>query len=326
MFNFVIRRLLQAIPTILLASVLIFGISAMAPGDFLTPARLNPNISPEQIVALEKNFGLDKPVWQQYFLWMSNIFKGDFGMSFMYQQPALEIIIPRIQNSLYLAVIMIISFFALSISIGVYGALNQNSLGDKISGAFVYILLGFPSFFIALLVMFVILKVNQATGWSIPIGGMTSTDHDSLSAVGKFFDIMKHALIPGLLAGTIDIGGQSRYIRGLMIEQLQSDYVRTAKAKGLSESIVIWKHTFRNAVLPLVAGLGGLLPAMIGGIGFIEVVFAYPGITPMMLAALKASDLYVVTGFTLIIALLLIIGNIIADFLQSAVDPRVRLE
>lgn len=325
MIPFLLRRLVQSIPTLLLASLLIFFVIQLAPGDFLTPAKLNPNISSEQLAALERNFGLDRPVWQQYLFWMGNMFKGDFGLSFQYQQPVLDIIWPRILNSLYLAVMSLVLFYSIAIPLGVYGAVRQNSPGDNAINVVLYFLLGFPSFFLALIVIYFILQLRNATGLDIPIGGMTSNNFDDLSVFEQMLDVLKHLIIPALVLAISDAAGLTRVIRGQMLEVMRSDYVRTARAKGVSERTAIWKHTFRNAILPIVAGIGGLLPALISGVGFLEVVFAYPGITPMLLTAIGTQDLYLIAGFTVITTVLLIIGNIISDILLAVVDPRVKV-
>ncbi|ANE44901.1 ABC transporter permease [Deinococcus puniceus] len=325
MIPFLLRRLVQSIPTLLLASILIFFVIQLAPGDFLTPAKLNPNISEEQIAALQRNFGLDRPAWQQYLFWMGNMFQGDFGLSFQYQQPVLDIIWPRILNSLYLALMSLILYYSISIPLGVYGAVRQNSPGDNAVNVVLYFLLGFPSFFLALIVIYFILQIRNATGLDIPIGGMTSNNFEELSPFGQMLDILKHLIIPALVLAISDAAGLTRVIRGQMLEVMRSDYVRTARAKGVSERTAIWKHTFRNAILPIVAGIGGLLPALISGVGFLEVVFAYPGITPMLLTAIGTQDLYLIAGFTVITTVLLIIGNVISDILLAVVDPRVKV-
>ncbi|KEF34992.1 peptide ABC transporter permease [Deinococcus sp. RL] len=325
MIPFLLRRLVQSIPTLLIASVLIFFVISLAPGDFLTPAKLNPNISPEQIEILSRNFGLDRPVWEQYFRWMGNMLRGDFGLSFQYQQPVLDVIWPRVKNSLWLVLLSTVLFYAIAIPVGVYGAVRQNSLGDKSINVVLYFLLGFPSFFLALIVIYFILQFRNATGLDVPIGGMTSNNFEELSGLGKVLDILKHLIIPATVLAISDAAGLTRVIRGQMLEVMRSDYVRTARAKGVSERSVIWKHTFRNGILPIVAGIGGLLPAAISGAGFMEVVFAYPGVTPMLLAALNTQDLYLVAGFTVITTVLLIIGNAISDLLLAVVDPRVKV-
>lgn len=327
MIPFLIRRLLQSIPTILLSSLLIFFIISLAPGDFLTPAKLNPNISQEQLDALTRNFGLDRPVWEQYLLWIKNIFlRGDFGLSFQYQQPVWNIMWPRVLNSLWLVLLIIVLFYSMAIPLGVYGAVRQNSTGDKVVNVFMYFLLGFPSFFIALLALYAILRIRYSTGWDVPIGGMRSSDFDSLSPGMQALDVAKHLAIPAFIAAITDVAGLSRYIRALMLDVLRSDYIRTARAKGVSESVAVWKHTFRNAILPIVGGIGGVLPGLIGGAGFIEVVFAYPGMTPMILDALASQDLYLIAGFTMITTILLIVGNMLADILLAVVDPRIKVE
>lgn len=325
MIPFLLRRLVQSIPTLLLSSILIFFVIQLAPGDFLTTARLNPNISPEQVAALERNFGLDRPVWQQYLLWMGNMLRGDFGLSFQYQQPVLDVIWPRIKNSLWLVLLNLAFFYAIAIPVGVYGAIRQNSLGDKAISVVLYFLLGFPSFFLALIVIYFILQIRNATGLDIPIGGMTSNNFEELSGFGRVLDIAKHLIIPALVLAISDAAGLTRVIRGQMLEVMRSDYIRTARAKGVGERSVIWKHTFRNGILPIVAGIGGLLPAAVSGAGFMEVVFAYPGITPMLLTAINTQDLYLIAGFTVITTILLIVGNAISDILLAVVDPRVKV-
>lgn len=325
MIPFLLRRLVQSIPTLLLASILIFFVIQLAPGDFLTPAKLNPNISEEQIAALQRNFGLDRPAWQQYLFWMSNMFQGNFGLSFQYQQPVLDIIWPRIINSMMLAVMSLVLFYSIAIPLGVYGAVRQNTPGDNTVNIVLYFLLGFPTFFLALIVIYFILQARSATGLDIPIGGMTSSGFEELSIFGQALDILKHLIIPALVLAITDAAGLTRVIRGQMLEVMRSDYVRTARAKGVSERTAIWKHTFRNAILPVVANIGGLLPALISGVGFLEVVFAYPGMTPMLLNAINSQDLYLIAGFTVITTVLLIIGNVISDLLLAVVDPRVKV-
>ncbi len=326
MIPFLLRRLVQSVPTLFLASILIFFVIQLAPGDFLTPAKLNPNISPEALAALERNFGLDRHPIEQYFLWMKNmLFNFDLGLSFSYQQPVLDVIKPRIANSMYLVLLSTLLFYAIAIPIGVFGAVRQNSLGDKTINVILYFLLGFPSFFLALIVIYFILQIRSATGLDIPINGMTSNGFDSMTPVQKFLDIAKHLLIPAIILAVSDAAGLTRVIRGQMLEVMRSDYIRTARAKGVSERTAIWKHTFRNAILPIVANIGGLLPGAVAGAGFIEVVFAYPGITPMILDALNAQDLYLIAGFTVITTVLLVIGNALGDILLAVVDPRIKV-
>lgn len=325
MIPFLMRRVVQSIPTLLLASILIFFVIQLAPGDFLTPARLNPGISEQQLTNLAQNFGLDRPVWQQYLLWMKNMFHGDFGLSFQYTQPVLDVIWPRIVNSVWLVLLYIVLFYAIAIPVGVFGAVRQNSLADKSVNVVLYFLLGFPSFFLSLIVIYGILLFRNKTHIDVPLNGMTSAGFDGMTALQKIWDVLKHLMIPALVLAITDAAGLTRVIRGQMLEIMHADYIRTARAKGVSERTAIWKHTFRNAIVPIVAGIGGLLPAAVSGAGFAEVVFAYPGITPMLLTAINTSDLYLIAGFTVIVTILLIIGNALSDILLAVVDPRIKV-
>jgi peptide/nickel transport system permease protein len=324
MLTFLLRRLLNLLPTFLLATVLVFSIIQLAPGDFLTPAKLNPGISQQQLQNLAESFGLNKPIWQQYFQWLWNMLRGDLGLSFSYTQPVFDVAWPRVLNSMKLVLVFLILFYAISIPLGVYGAVRQYSLGDRISGVVFYFLLGFPSFFIALLVIFFVLKLRQATGWNIPLIGMTSDNYDQLGPLGRFWDTLKHLLIPGLVLSLGSVAGFTRVLRGQMLENLRSDYIRTARSKGVPEFSVIYKHTLRNAIIPFVAGIGGLLPGLITGAGFVEVVFAYPGITPMLLDALNAQDFYLIAAFAILPMIFLFLGNAVSDILLAVVDPRIR--
>lgn len=327
MLPFILRRLVQFIPTLLLSSFLIFIVISLAPGDFLTAARLNPNISPELLAAQAHNLGLDKPVLVQYLLWMKNILlHGDFGLSFAYTQPVWNIMLPRIVNSLWLVLLITVLYYGMAIPLGVFGAVRQNSFADRTLNVFMYFLLGFPSFFLGLIAVYAILQLRYKYHWDIPVGGMTSDGFAQMSAGQKVLDVAEHLIIPALVVSVHSVATLSRVIRGQMLEVLHSDYIRTARAKGVSERVAIWKHMFKNGILPFVANIGGELPGLIAGAGFIEMVFAYPGITPMLLDALNSKDLYLIAGFNLVTTVLLIIGNILADILLVSVDPRVRLE
>ena len=324
MLPFMLRRVVNAIPTIIGATLLIFFIIQAAPGDFLTQQLLDPNVSPQQIANLRAQFGLDQPVVVQYFYWVKELVQGNLGESFAYKQPVLQVILPRALNSLYLVLLSQVIFYFIAIPLGVYGAVRQYSLGDKVTSTLMYILLGFPTFFLALLVIYLILQVRYATHWDIPLIGMTSSNYAQLNPLGKFLDVLKHIAIPATVLAISGVASFTRVLRGQMLEYLGSDFIRTARAKGLSDFRVIYKHTLRNAIIPFIAGIGTLLPALISGAGLIEVVFSYPGITPMLLDSLAATDLYVLAGFSLIGILFLIVGNLLSDILLSAVDPRIR--
>lgn len=324
MTAFILRRILNAVPTLFGCSLLIFFVTQAAPGDFLSARLTDPNIRPEAIENLRRNFGLDQPVLQQYVTWLGNIVRGDFGLSFTYRAPVLEVIAPRVLNSLYLVLLSTLFLYLIAVPFGVYGAVNQYSLGDKVTSVVSYFFLGLPSFFFGLIVIYFVLQLNFATGWGIPVAGLTSSNHDTLSPVGKLLDVASHLVIPALVLVLGDIAGLSRFMRGQMLEYLGQDFVRTARSKGLREGVVIYKHTLRNAIIPFVATIGGLLPGLFTGAGLIEVVFSYPGITPMFLTAIGQQDIFIISGFGMLTALLLVVGNLLGDLALAAVDPRIR--
>lgn len=324
MFGFLVRRIINLIPTVLGASVLIFFLIQAAPGDFLATKALSATDNGEIIQNLRENFGLDKDPITQYFIWMGNLLQGDFGISFAYRAPVLDIIMPRIINSLYLVVLGLVILYVVAIPAGVYSAVRQYSLGDSVISTVSYFFLGIPSFFFALIAIYLILHLNYATGWEIPLAGMTSNGFRNFSTWEKFLDVASHLIIPAVILALQDIAGFSRYLRAQMLEYLDADFIRTARSKGVRERSVVYKHALRLAIVPIIATIGAILPALLAGAGFVEVVFSYPGITPLFLTAIFQQDLYVLSGFLIMTTVLLVIGNVLSDLLLAAVDPRIR--
>lgn len=325
MLPYVLRRVLQFIPTFLLATLLAFLITQAAPGDFLSQLKENPSVRPETIARLRERFGLDQPVLLQYVYWLKNFLLGDLGDSFQYKRPVAEVITGPLLNSLILVAISTILHFAVSIPAGVYSAMKPYSAGDRIFTVLAYIGLGVPSFFFGLLAIWAMLKLQQSTGWDLPIGNKSSSSlSPDVSYLRHTWDVFLHALIPSLILVFRGISSESRFIRGQMLEVLNQDFIRTARAKGLNQNAVVYKHAFRMAVIPTIAGLGGLLPALIGGAGFLEIVFNWPGLTPLQLTALGNQDIYILQAVTALGALLYMVGNLLADLLLATVDPRIR--
>jgi len=321
---FVLKRLVQLVPTFLLGTIVLFVIVQAAPGDFLTQLTQNPKISAERVATLRSLYGLDQSGVVQYWRWITHFLQGDLGISFSANRPVWEVVAPRLVNSLILVVISTVLTYVLAILLGVYGALKPYSLPDRIFSVLAYFGLGIPSFFFALLALYGLVVIKQNTGWDVPIGGKTSAALVDPGFFRNAWDIFLHALIPSIILALRGISSESRFIRGQMLEVLGQDYIRTARAKGLDSMVVIYKHAFRNAALPLVSGLGSLLPALISGAGFVEVVFNWPGLTPLLLDALGTQDLYVVVSTTAISTLLYIVGNVLSDLALAAVDPRIR--
>jgi len=324
--QYITRRVLQFIPTFLLATLLAFLITQAAPGDFLSALKENPSVRPETIARLRERFGLDQPVLVQYFYWLKNmLFNGYLGESFQYHRPVTEIIAGPFLNSLILVAISTILHFAVSIPIGVYSAMRPYSLGDRFFTTMAYLGLGVPSFFFGLLAIYAMLKLKQSFGWDLPLGGKSSSVlSPDIGEWRRFWDVFLHALVPSIILVLRGISSESRFIRGQMLEVINQDFIRTARAKGLADRKIVYKHAFRLAVIPTIAGLGGLLPALIGGAGFLEIVFNWPGLTPLQLTALNNQDLYILMAVTAIATILYMVGNLLADLLLATVDPRIR--
>lgn len=325
MLPYILRRFANLIPVFIGATMLTFLIIQAAPGDFLDAKRLDPRTTPETISRIERQFGLDKPIFVQYGLWLKNFVTGNLGISFESNVPVWDLIGPKVFNSMILVFGSTLLLYFIAIPVGIYGAVRQYSLGDKTISMFSYFFLGFPSFFFALILIFGILQLNWAFNAKIlPVGGMTSEYFDTLSPIGKVINVLWHTLAPMIALLLRSIAGESRSFRAQMLEFLNQDFVRTARAKGLTERVVIYKHTLRNAITPFVANIGGLLPSIFAGAGFIEVVFNWPGLTPVFLEALFSQDIYVNVSIGAITLVLLVIGNLMSDFLLGVVDPRIR--
>ena len=331
MLPYIIRRFFHLIPTFLGATLLAFLISQLVPGDFVTQRALEPNVRQETIDRMRAQFGLDQPVLVQYVRWMGSLVQGDLGMSFSSNQPVMNVIRRPIQNSLYLVLFATILLWLMAIPLGVFSAVRQYTFGDQAVSAVSYFGLAIPNFFFAqvlVLGLFLFRGFTRETfGYSsllFPVAGMTSNGWENFTPWRQFWDIMWHMVIPGFVVATGSIAGFTRVLRGQMIEYLGSDFIRTAKAKGLGNRSITYKHALRPAIIPFIAGIGALLPSLIGGAGLVEVVMAWPGITPRLLDAITRQDIYVVLGFLVISSLLLMIGNLISDLLLAVADPRIR--
>lgn len=333
MLPYIIRRLFHLIPTFIGATMLAFLISQLVPGDFFAMKALEPNVRPETIERLRAQYGLDQPMYVQYVRWMLNILQGDLGLSFSSNQPVTNLITRPIQNSMLLVVVSIVLLWAMAIPLGVYSAVRQYSMGDQLVSAFAYFGLAIPNFFFAQVLILGIFLLRGFTRDTfdynqvlLPVAGMTSNGFETFTRWEQIRNVAWHTIMPAFVVATAGIAGFTRVLRGQMIEYLGSDFIRTARSKGLGQRTVTYKHALRPAVIPFVAGIGGLLPSLIGGAGLVEIVVSWPGITPRLLDAITRQDIYVVLGFLVISTLLLMIGNLISDLLLAAVDPRIRYQ
>ncbi|MFQ5867541.1 MAG: ABC transporter permease [bacterium] len=321
MLEYVVRRLLFIIPLLLGITIITFVVIHLSPGgpaDMLTG--LSPKVGAEAKARLHSLYGLDRPIHVQYWHWLSRIVRFDFGESFKDGRLVITKVLERLPATLLLNVLSLLLIFFIALPIGITSAVRQDSFFDK--GMTVFVFLGFsvPAFWLALLLM---LLFGVVLGW-LPISGMHSVNFLYFSFWGKLWDIIKHLILPVFVSAFGGLAYLSRYSRASMLEVLRQDYIRTARAKGVPEQKVIYKHALRNALIPIVTLLGLSLPALIGG-GFIfETIFAWPGMGRLGYQAIMSRDYPVIMGVGVIAALLTLLGNLIADITYAFVDPRIR--
>lgn len=322
MFGYTLKRLLQALLTLFLASALSFAIIQLAPGDYLSTLKLDPQISPERIEELQRQFGLDRPAFVQYWLWLKEILlHGNFGTSFVYQRSVASLLWERIPATLLLAIASIGVTWAIAIPLGIVGAMQQNRWLDQGLRLLSYIGQGFPSLITALLLL--VLAQNVPF---FPVGNMTSIDHADLSPLGQLLDIGWHMILPTLALSITSFAGLQRLTRGNLLDVLRQNYIQTARAKGLSENRVVYVHALRNAINPLVTLLGFEFASLLSGAFIAEFFFNWPGLGRLILQAVQAQDLYLVMASLMMGAVMLIVGNLLADLLLKVVDPRIQLK
>ncbi|MEW6558160.1 MAG: ABC transporter permease [Elusimicrobiota bacterium] len=321
MLSYIIRRLLLTIPMLIGITIITFLVMHLSPGkptDILTD--MNQKITAEAKQRLVALYGLDKPVYVQYWWWLKRLAKLDFGKSFKDDRPVIKKILERFPATLLLNFLSIILIFVSAIPIGVCSVVKKDSVFDKITTIFVFVGFSVPTFWFAILLM---IFFGLHLGW-LPISGFRSVNFDELTLLGKFWDIAKHLVLPVFVSAFTGIAGLSRYTKSAMLEVLHQDYIRTARAKGLSEMTVIFKHALRNALIPVVTILGLTLPDLIGGSFIFETIFAWPGMGRLGYEAIMARDYPVIMAVGTIVAILTLVGNLIADITYAYIDPRIR--
>ena len=321
MRTYVLRRLLQTIPLLFGISLMTFLLLQLAPGDFLNQMAENPGISAETIEAMRVRFGLDKPWYVQYWIYVQNVVLHlDFGQSFSRHQPVFEVLSEGFTNTLILAIAAAVITWGLAVPLGMLAAVRQHSWIDRTLSLIAFVWLSIPEILSGLL----LLMLAARTGW-FPIGGMRSLDYDELDSISQFWDIAHHLVLPALVVGLIPLASRMRQMRGSLLDVLRLDYVTTARAKGLSERTVIIKHALRNALNPMITLFGYTLGALVSGSFIAEIIFSWPGLGRLTLDAILTQDQYLVMGAVLMASLVLIAGNLIADLLLAIADPRITL-
>lgn len=316
---FILKRIIQSLPIIVIVSIISFFLIRLSPVDPLAELKLNPSISKETLEHEKQRLGLDKPVYIQYVYWAKNFIKGDMGTSVTGELVSSKIK-ERVLNTLLLSFSVLFWTWMIGIPMGVIAALNYRSVYDRLLTVFSSIGMAIPSFFFAIL----LLIFAQKTGW-FPIGGLTSANFYNMSIFEKMLDIMHHLFLPTLVLTTISLAGLSRQMRANLLDVLDSDYVKFARAKGLPNYKVIIKHALRNAINPLVTMLGFEFAGLLSGAALTEYVFQYPGLGRLILEAVLKSDINLVMASLMIGSFMLILGNIMADILLKLTDPRVKV-
>ena len=322
MRRYLFRQLLSRIPLLFGITVITFMVIHLAPGKPThLQTELNPKISYEARHRLEKLYGLDQPLPVQYGRWVSRLIRLDFGTSFQDDRPVLDKILERIPITLFIELLSLILIFVFAIPIGVASAIRKDSLLDK--GVTFFVFLGFaaPGFWIALLLMEFF---GVRLGW-LPVSGIQTFGSETLPWGIRLVDMAKHLVLPVFVSAFGGLAGLSRYMRGNMLNVIRQDYIRTARAKGLPERSVIYKHALRNALLPVVTILGLSLPGLIGGSVITEEIFGIPGMGRLFFDGVMARDYPVIMGILFIGAILTLLGNFLADLAYGWVDPRIRL-
>ncbi len=320
---YLIKRILMMIPILLGVTIISFGVMKLAPGDPTSRwTDLNPNMNKEAIDRIIQHYGLDKPWYVQYGKWLRNMVELDFGRSFASDnRPVIDKIVERIPITLLINVLSLILILITAIPIGVMSAVKRSSLFDRGTTVFVFLGFSIPSFWLALLLM-ILFGVKLEI---LPISGMRSIGFAELSLPGQVLDVAKHLVLPVFVSAFGGLAGMSRYMRSNMLEVIRQDYITTARAKGLDERTVIFKHALRNALMPVITILGLSIPGLIGGGVIFETIFAIPGMGQLFYQSVMGRDYPTIMGILVIGAVLTLLGNLIADLMYSLADPRVRV-
>ena len=316
--KYVIKRMLQVIPLLIIVSMISFFIIRLSPIDPLAELRLNPSISEETLQKEMKRLNLDKPIIVQYLSWGKSFIKGDLGYTSSGEKVSVKLK-ERIPNTLLLTLIVIFLTWSVGIPLGILAAVNKETAFDRLLTVLSSVGMAIPSFFFAILLLMFAVK----TGW-FPAGGLTSFDFNEMSFGGKFIDLLKHLVLPVTVLFAISLSSLQRQMRANMLEVLDSDYVKFARAKGLSEFKVIFKHALRNAVNPMITLLGFEFAGLLSGAALTEYVFQYPGLGRLILEAVMKSDINLVMASLMMGTIMLILGNLFADILLMLTDPRTR--
>ena len=321
MRTYIIRRLLQLIPVFLGITIILFMIIELSPGDASTNF-IDPRMRPEQRAEIARRFGLDEPVLTRYFIWLTNMFRGDMGMSMRFQRPVVEVLQPMIPATLMLTSLAFLFSVVVGIPAGIISATRQYSLADHSLTVFSLIGISLPSFFFGL----ILLRIFAIGLQWFPLFGL----RDPLYVPPNFFaaalQTLRHLFLPMIVLGMGGTATFMRYTRSSMLEVIKSDYIRTARAKGLSEKVVIYRHALRNGLIPIITLFGFWIPSLMGGAVITESIFSLPGIGRTAIDAVNFRDIPIIMAVNSMLALLTLLSALVADLLYAVADPRIRYD
>ncbi|MEM7207289.1 MAG: ABC transporter permease [Pseudomonadota bacterium] len=324
---YILRRVLTMIPTLLVISMLVFVIIQLPPGDYLESyiAELQSqgeSVDEQKIEFLRSQYGLDKPLYEQYLVWLFGMLQGDFGYSFEYSLPVTEVVGDRLFLTVLISIVTILFTWAIAFPIGVYSATHQYSWGDYGLSFLGFLGLATPNFLLALVMLYL---ANVYFGTSI--GGLMDPEYiDAPWSWDKFLSVLEHLWIPVVVIGTSGTAGMIRRLRANLLDELQKQYVVTGRAKGLSPRKLLMKYPLRVSMNFFIADIGNLLPAIISGAEIVAVVMSLPTTGPILLDALQSQDMYLAGSFLMFLAVLTVVGVLISDILLALLDPRIRLQ
>ncbi|HXL04136.1 MAG TPA: ABC transporter permease [Bacillota bacterium] len=327
MTSYILKRVLYAIPTLILISIVSFVIIQLPPGDFLTSyvaqlSQAGEMVDEATIAALNKRYGLDQPVYIQYFKWVWGMLHGDFGQSFEWNRPVGSLIWERLAFTVVISLATMVFTWIVAFPIGVYSATHQYSAGDYIVSFIGFIGIAIPQFMLALILMWI---AYAYFGQSV--GGLFSPAYvDAAWSWAKLVDMLKHLWIPVVIVGMSGTAGLIRTFRANLLDELNKPYVTTARAKGVPERRLLYKYPVRVAMIPFISTVGWSLPALISGETITSVVLSLPTTGPLLLRALQSQDMYLAGSFIMVLSVLTVIGTLVSDILLAWVDPRIRYE
>src|SRR5580698_9217535 len=316
MSQYVLRRLLIAVPSLLGISVVLFTVLALAPGDPFSDLATNPNVPPEVALALRAEFGLDDPIYLRYLHWLVAMAQGDWGFSFVSRMNVDALILQRLPATLYVIGSAQLLALLVAIPVGVYAAMRPYSIFDQVANTFAFIGFSLPTFFTGLLLILV---------FSVNLGWLPFVYRVDIAATGWhwYWENFKQAIMPVAVLGLFQAASYTRYVRSAVLDVIRLDYVTTARSKGLNEGKVIVKHVVRNALIPVVTLVALQMPAVFGGAIVTEQIFRIPGIGSLLITAILANDTPVIMAVTFVFACLVVAFNLLADIIYGWLDPRI---